>query len=166
MQLVFAGLLFSSLRWILFQKLLYPLAQLRFAARVAVIQFANPTVANVSLFIHQVDGRPRFHLPAVPVLVVSIYQYRVSDAELFDAPRHVGRDALALGFRRMRADNYDILVSKLFLPICIGGQIGATIAAGECPELNDGYFAAPASQVDCFAVGSIDPGAANQFRRG
>ena len=66
----------------------------------------------------------------------------------------------------MHADNDDIFIGELFLLICIGGQIGETVAAGECPELNDGYSAAPASQVDCFAAGGIDPGAANQFRRG
>jgi hypothetical protein len=97
---------------------------------------------------------------------LTLYQDRVSDAELFNALRHVGSDALALGFRRMRADNDDIFIGKLFLPIRIGGQIGATVAAGVCPELNDGHFASPVGQFDCFTTGSIDPGAANQFRRG
>lgn len=110
------------------------------ATRSIPIEFAKPPVADATIFVDQIDGRPNGVAPGVPRLHSRIDHDRMIELMFLDALANVVGVALGLCLRRVNAQNCEILTRKRLFPTLVPRVIAHAIDSAKSEKVERDNF--------------------------
>ena len=122
------------------------------------VQLTVPAVADVALFVDQIDARPELVPPFGPGLACRIDCHGVFHFIVLDLLANRRDVPLTICFRRVDADDRDVFVREFLMPARVPRVIADAVNSAERPEMHDDNIAFEILPGQGFAVDPLlDP---------